>query len=156
MQLRFPIFPTGTTLVSECLGVYEQDELVQYIVNGLPVYSHGKGDLKSFQFITSNFIHQRLCRKTEVERCFHVTEDSVQRAYKKFVAQGEAGFFGTDNRKGTAHKITGDCRKRIQARLDKGQSVNSIAGQEGVAESAIRYGIKEGYLKKKTGPHRMA
>ena len=122
--------------------------MVQYIVNGLSVYAHSSGDLKAFRYITSNFIHQGLCGKTEVERCFHISEDSVQRAYKKFVQKGEAGFFGDDARKGTAYKITGDCRLRIQAKLDKGQSVNSIAKQEGVRESAIRYGIKQGYLKK--------
>ena len=148
MQLKLPLFPIGTTLISECLGVYEKDEMVQYIVNGLPVYAYPSGDLKAFRYITSNFIHQGLCRKTEVERCFHISEDSVQRAYKKFVEKGEAGFFGDDARKGTAYKITGDCRLRIQAKLDKGQSVNSIAKQEGVRESAIRYGIKQGYLKK--------
>ena len=33
--------------------------------------------------------------------------------------------------------------------LDKGQSVNSIAKQEDVRESAIGYGIQQGYLKKR-------
>lgn len=149
MQLKLPLFPSGCTLISDCLGVYEKDDLIQYIVNGLPVYAHPKYDLKAFRYITSNFIHQGLCRKTEVERCFHVSEDSVHRAYRKFVEKGEAGFFGDDARKGTAYKITGDCRGRIQTKLDKGQSVNSIAKQEGVRESAIRYGIKQGYLKKR-------
>lgn len=148
MQLRLPLFPAGSTLISDCLGVCTQDDLVQYIVNGLPVYGHPVGDLQAFRFITSNFIHQGLCRKREVERCFGVSEDSVQRAYKKFVAKGDAGFFGLDGRKGTAYKLTGELRLRIQARLDKGQSNNSIAKQEGVAESAIRYGLKQGYLKK--------
>lgn len=152
MQLQLPLFPSGCTLISDCLGVYEKDGLIQYIVNGLPVYTHPKDDLKAFRYITSNFIHQGLCRKTEVQRCFHVSEDSVQRACKKFVDKGEAGFFGADARKGTAHKITGDCRLRIQSKLDKGQSVNSIAKQEGVRESAIRYGIKQGYLKKSSAP----
>lgn len=148
MQLKLPLFPAGTTLISDCLGVYLKEGIVQYIVNGLPVYAHAKDDLKAFRYITSNFIYQGLCRKTEVERCFHVSEDSVQRAYKKFLEKGEAGFFGDDARRGTAHKITGDCRLRIQSKLDKGQSVNSIAKQEGVAEAAIRYGVKQGYLKK--------
>ena len=148
MQLQLPLFPTNTTFVSSCLGVYEKEGLVQYIVNGLPVYSHSKDDLKAFRYITSNFIHEKLCRKTEVERCFHVSEDSVQRAYKKFVKQGAKGFFGSDNRKGTPHKIIGEKKQRIQNKLDKGQSVNSIAGQEGVRESAIRYQIQQGYLKK--------
>lgn len=148
MQLQFPLFPVGATLISDCLGVYEKDGLVQYIVNGLPVYAYPKEDLKAFRYITSNFIHQGLCRKTEVERCFHISEDSVRRAYKKFVEKGETGFFGDDARKGTTHKITGECRIRIQNKLDKGQTVNSIAKQEGVRESAIRYGIRQGYLKK--------
>jgi hypothetical protein len=39
---------------------------------------------------------------------------------------------------------------RIQSKLDKGKSVNSIAKEEGVAESAIRYGLKQGYKKKRT------
>ena len=121
MQLKLPLFPGGTPLISECLGVYEKNHLVQYIVNGLPVYAHPRDDLKAFRYITSNFIHQGLCRKTEVERCFHISEDSVQRAYKKFVEKGEAGFFGDDARKGPAYKITGECRLRIQTRLDKGQ-----------------------------------
>jgi hypothetical protein len=149
MQLQLPLFPSGSKLISECLGVYEKGGLVQYIVNGLPVYAYPKDDLKAFRYITSNFIHQGLCRKTEVERCFHVSEDSVQRAYKKFIEKGETGFFGDDARKGTAYKITGECRLRIQGKLYKNQSVNSIAKQEGVRESAIRYGIKQGYLKKR-------
>lgn len=89
MRLQLPLFPADCTLISNCLGVYEKDDLVQYIVNGLPVYAHPKGDLKAFRYITSNFIHQRLCRKVEVERYFHVSEDSMQRAYKKFVEKGE-------------------------------------------------------------------
>jgi len=149
MQLQLPIYPKDTRLVNEQLGVYEHDDLVQYIVNGLPVYSHSKDDINAFRFITSNFIHQGLCRKVDIERFFGVSEDTTYRYYKKFVEKGEAGFFGDDARKGKAHKITGSCRQRIQAKLDKGQSVNSIGKEEGVRESAIRYGIKQGYLKKK-------
>ena len=48
-----------------------------------------------------------------------------------------------------AHKIIGERKLRIQSKLDKGQSVNSIAKEEGIRESAIRYSIKQGYLKKK-------
>ncbi len=148
MQLHLPLFPKEAKLVSDRLGVYEHDGLVQYIVNGLPVYCHSKEDKNAFRFITSNFIHQGLCRKVDVERCFGVSEDSVHRNYKIFVEQGESGFFGDDARCGKAHKIVGECRNRIQSKLDKGQSVNSIAKEEGIRESAIRYAVKQGYLKK--------
>jgi len=149
MQLLLPIFPNNTTLLNENVGVYERDGIVQYLVNGLPVYSHAKDDNDAFRFITSNFIQQGLCRKVDVERAFGVSEDSVSRACKKFETKGEAGFFGPDARHGKAYKIVGDRRERIQAKLDKGQSVYSIAKEEGVRESAIRYGVKQGYLKKR-------
>ena len=149
MKLLLPLFPAGTKLISDSLGVYEKEDLVQYIVNGLPVYSHSKEDLNAFRYITSNFIHQGLCRKIDVQRCFHLSEDSVQRAYNKFITKGVDAFIGEDGRKGKAYKITGTKREKIQQKLNSGQSVNSIAKEEAVAESAIRYGIKQGYLKKK-------
>jgi hypothetical protein len=149
MQLRLPIYPVGTKLISDCVGVCIKDGLVQYIVNGLPVYSHAEDDYSSFRYITSNFIYQGLCRKVDIERCFEVSEDSVHRYYTKFKQRGQAGFFGEDARKGRAHKIVGDCKERIQAKLDRGQSVFSIAKEEGVREGAIRYQIKVGHLKKK-------
>jgi len=131
------------------MGVYEQDGLVQYLINGLPVYSHAKDNNDAFRYITSNFIHQGLCRKVDIERAFGVSEDSVSRALKKFETKGEAGFFGPDSRHGKAYKIVGGKRDRLQAKLDKGQSNYSIAKEEGVSESAIRYSIKQGYLKKR-------
>lgn len=149
MQLLLPIFPKDTRMVSDQLGVYLKEGLVQYIVNGLPVYCHPESDLNSFRYITSNFIHQGLCRKVDVQRAFKVSEDSVSRSCKKFEEKGAVGFFGTDARKGKAHKLTGELRNRVQSKLDKGQSNYSIAKEEGVAESAIRYGIKQGYLIKK-------
>jgi predicted transcriptional regulator len=149
MQLLLPIFPREAKLINDHVGVYEHDGLVQYLVNGLPVYCHTKEDINAFRFITSNFIHQGICRKVDIERSFGVSEDSVSRAYKKFVEKGEAGFFGDDARRGKAHKINGERRQRIQSKLDKGQSVYSIAKEEGVRESAIRYGVKQGYLKKR-------
>ncbi len=153
MQLQLPIFPKEATLISSCLGVYLKEGIVQYIVNGLPVYAHPVHDELAFRYITSNFIEQKLCRKTEVERCFNVSPDSVARWHKKFVTKGEIAFFGDDARKGSAHKIVGETRQKIQRKLDKGQSVNSIAKEEGVAESAIRYAISAGYLKKSQVAH---
>jgi hypothetical protein len=55
------------------------------------VYCHSKGDYLAFRFITSNFIRQKICRKVDIERFFDVSEDSVSRAYKKFVEKGKSG-----------------------------------------------------------------
>lgn len=148
MQLNLPVYPTESTMISAHLGVYEKGGIVQYIANGLPIHSHKKDDLNTFRYITSNFIVQGLCKKRQVVRCFQVSESSVHRWYKKLVEEGESAFYSPDSRHGRPHKIIGALRTRIQNKLDKGQSVNSIAKEEGIRESAIRYQIKQGFLKK--------
>ena len=149
MQLLLPIFPAKTKLISNCLGVYENDGIVQYIANGLPIYNHTSEDLQGFRFITSNFINQGLCQATEVARCFGVSIDTVTRYLSKFRRQREKAFFTEQKRNGYCHKIRGKVLTGIQKRLDQGQSVNSIAKAEGLSEGSIRYAIKKGYLKKK-------
>jgi len=149
MQLSLPIYPSGSSLISDCLGVFCQDKIVQYIVNGLPVYQHAEEDLNSFRFAISNFIARGLCKKVEVMRAFHVSESFVQRACKKSEREGEAGFFSGDSRKGSNHVIVESVRARIQGMLDQGKSVNGIAAQFKLNESTIRYQIKQGYLKKR-------
>ena len=149
MQLLLPIFPPDAKMINNVIGVEERDGIVHYFMSGMPMYGHSTEDLQAFRYITSNFIHHGLCSQVDIQRAFGVSEDSVRRAYKKFVSKGEAGFFGPDSRHGNAHKIVGRRRERIQAKLDKGQSVNSIAQEEGVVESAIRYALKQGYVKKK-------
>lgn len=79
MQLHLPIFPADCTMISDTVGCYKKDGLIQYIVNGLPVYAHAESDLASFRFITSNFISQKLCRKSEIKANFHVSEDGIDR-----------------------------------------------------------------------------
>jgi hypothetical protein len=149
MQLKLPIFPSETIFLSDCVGIYTIDGIVQYIINGLPAYSHATEDLNGFKFITCTLIKQHLCSQAEIERGFNITEGFVQRYYKKFVKHGAQAFYAEKHTKGTPHKIVGEKQERIQLKLNKGQSVNSIAKQEKVAESAIRYQIKQGYLKKK-------
>lgn len=148
MQLCLPIFPAKTKMISSCLGVYENDGIVQYIANGLPIYGHASEDLQSFRFITSNFINQGLCRATEVARCFGISVDTVTRYLSKLRTEGEAAFFSEEKRKGYCHKIRGKVLTSIQKRLDEGHSVNSIAKGEGLSEGSIRYALKQGYLKK--------
>jgi hypothetical protein len=150
MQLFLPIFPKECKAISGCAYVFEHDGIVTYFAGGAPVYSHPAGDQAYFRFVVSTLISQDLCTKTEVARCFGVTFDSVSKWHKLFLKQGPGGFFGSDARRGKAHVIVGAVRERIQSKLDKGQSNNSIAKEEGIGESAIRYALGVGNLKKKS------
>lgn len=148
MQLQLPIFPSGSKMISDCVGFYEQNGIVQYIVNGLPVYVHGKDDLQAFRFFFSNLIHQGLCTQREVRKAFCITSDYVSRAYLVYKKEGEAGFFKPENRHGYCYKLIGDTVVKAQKLLDEGHSQSSAGRAVGVSESAIRYAIKTGHLKK--------
>jgi len=49
---------------------------------------HRRKAVNCFLYLKSNFIHQGLCLKTDIGRAFGASEDSVNRAYKKFVEEG--------------------------------------------------------------------
>jgi len=148
-QLLLPLYPADTKLITSVLGVKEEEGTVVYFLSGMPIYSHQKEELHKFRFITSNLIKQGLCRNTDIVRVFHVSIDSVRRWKRVLIDQGEDAFFNADKRHGRSHKLLPEMLERIQAKINIGQSVNSIAKGEGISEGSIRYGFDTGKLKKK-------
>jgi len=55
-----------------------------------------------------------------------------------------------DRKQKRSHTLTPDILKRIQAGLDSGQSVNSLAKEVDFSETAIRKAIQQGKLKKQS------
>ena len=140
-QLLLPIFPRDTTMITPTLGVREVKGSVYYLHSGVPIFSHEKNDFHKFRYITSTFLLQGLCSNVDIVRTFHVSTDSVRRWKKKLSEGGEAAFFGKEKRHGRSHVLLPDVIKRIQERLDKGQSAYSIAKEEGISEGTIRYRV---------------
>ena len=149
MQLLLPIFPRDVKLINPCLGVFEKEAVVFYLHNGVPIFSHKSEDLRSFRYITSNLIIQRVCRKMEIQKCFGVSYDSVKRAEKKLREKGERAFFTEENRRGSCYKLLPETLLRMQTYLDEGNNNSEIARLENVSEGAVRYAIKTEKLKKK-------
>jgi hypothetical protein len=135
-------------MITLTLGVREQDSFVFYLHSGMPIFSHEKGDLKKFRYITSNLILQGLCTNQDIVDTFHVSTDSVRRWKNLLHDKGEQAFFIDETRHGWSHKLLPDVLLRIQGKLNAGQSVNSIAKEEGLSESGIRAATKDGRLKK--------
>ncbi len=149
-QLLLPIFPKDTTMITPTLGVREADGTVYYLHSGMPIFSHQADDLRQFRYITSNLLLQGLCKNADIKNTFHVSIDSVCKWKRTLSEQGEAAFFGAEKRHGRSHKLLPDVLKRIQEKLNNGQSAYSIAKQEGISEGSIRYCFKTGKLEKKT------
>ncbi len=142
MQLHAPIFPTNAKLISATVAVCQEDDMVNYVANGLPFYCHGTKELDAFRQVLCMMIEQGLCRRADVVRCFHITEDFVGKALRIYRKEGHRGFYN-QSRKKTANKLFGIRLEDIQKKLNKGKSVNSIAKEEGVTEGAIRYQTKQ-------------
>jgi DNA-binding CsgD family transcriptional regulator len=149
MQLILPIFPVNAKYVSKFLMVFEKNGIVNYLANGLPVYAHPVDNIHSFRFITCNFIERGLCQVREVANCFGIPENTVSRHLQRYRKEGAIAFFSRDGNDKKSHKLHGELLYRVQRGLEKGQSNNSIAKKEGISESAIRYALGTGTLKKK-------
>ncbi len=149
MQMKLPIYPVNTQMITTSLGVYRKDGLVIYLHCGVPIHSHTEEDNKGFRYITSKFVLQGLCRLIDISNCFHVSYDSVKRYVKKLEEGGERVFFGKDGRRGSCYKLVPVVIERIQKQLDSGKSNSAAARNEGITEGAIRYALKKGGLKKK-------
>jgi len=122
--------------------------MVHYVANGLPFYCHGVEELDAFRHVVCLLVEQGLCRRSQVVKCFGVTDDFVGKALRIFRKEGSSGLYQRQNRKRRANKIIGKVAENIQRKLNQGQSVNSIAKEEGVSEGAIRYQIRENNFKK--------
>jgi transposase len=151
MQLLLPLFSSDIRLISSLIGVKQVDGMVHYFMNGVPIRTHYKEDLRAFRCFTASLVCNHLCKQTEIQQCFGVSPDSVQRSVKLYRKKGEAGFYERDGKYGKGGrtpKIIGEKKQRIQSKLNLGQSVNSIAKQEALRESSIRAAIQRGDLKK--------
>ena len=150
MQLKLPLFPKETKLFNASFGVFCINKMVFYLHCGQPVGMHEEEDHNSFRHKIASFIDLGLCSQSEVVATLHVSVDSLRRSCKQYRQDGEASFFAPDKRKGKSHKMLPAVLQRVQAQLNEGKSVNSIAKEVGVREGTIRYCIETGKLKKKS------
>jgi len=148
MQLHLPIFPVKAKSISSTVAVFTHDGLIHYFANGLPFYSHGPDEMDAFSHVVCLLIEQGLCRRCEVVQGFCVTDDYVGKSLRIFRKQGHSGLYNLKRKKNSS-KLFGQRLVNIQDKLDQGQSVNSIAKEEGVSEGSIRYQISQNNLKKK-------
>lgn len=149
MQTILPIYPVKTAFINATLGICQEDGLVIYISNALPIYSHSRTDYQSFRFITAKLVLLGRCSQKEIADCFHVSYDSIKRSVRRLKETGDSRFFTQDNRHGNAYKMLPDKLERMQRAIDNGKNNCEIARMGNISEGSVRYAIKKGLLKKK-------
>jgi len=149
MQQILPIFPDATRMVNYQVGFKQIDDFVHYFVNGMPVYCHEKDDKNGYRFVLATLINNKFCSIKELSEALGVPRKNIERYAKALRGKGMAYFFNRKETRGQCHKFTSEKVKDAQALLDAGYSQQGTAKRIGVSESAIRYHIKSGLLKKK-------
>ena len=86
---------------------------------------------------------------SELSKIFGINRKNFQRYAKRLREEGIKSFFNPADNRGKCYKMTPDKLKEAQKYLDTDYSQLKTANKVGVSESAIRYHIKKGTLKKK-------
>lgn len=149
MQQILPIFPDETRMINYQVGFKQIDNFVHYFVNGMPVYCHEKEDKNGYRFVLATLVNHNFCSIKEMSEALGVPRKNIERYAKALREKGMAHFFNRKETRGQCYKLTPEKIKDAQEFLDDGYSQQGTAKTIGVSESAIRYHIKSGRLKKK-------
>lgn len=149
MQTQLPFFPQETRYINDKVGVFERDDFVYYLHNGSPLFCHRTKDRNSYRYITANLCQTNLCNASEIARTFGVSARSVQLNAQALREKGAEWFFSRKETRGKCYKFTEQSFITAQYMLDEGKSNTEIARELGVSDSAIRYHLGTGKLKKK-------
>jgi len=149
MQQIIPIFPVGIKMVNYQVGFKQMDDFVHYFVNGMPVYCHQVDDKNGYRYVLATLVNNKFCSIKELSGALGVNKKNVERYAKDLREKGMSHFFSRKETRGQCYKFTPDKMNEAQRLLDLGYSQYGTAKAIGVSESAIRYHIKAGSLKKK-------
>jgi hypothetical protein len=148
MQMSLPIFPESTVLVNHQFGFRRQDDFVYYMLNGKTIYCHEKADHDTYRFILACIINNGLCTKAELSKALGINRKNLDRYCKAYKEKGTDCFFNRKDNRGQCYRFTEDKHTTAQELLDSGVLPAQIAKRIDVSESAIRYHLKLGNLKK--------
>jgi len=146
-QLQLPLFPVGTTEVTQDLAFEKREGQVTYFYGSLPVFSHAENDLASFKMITAQFYLNGYVKQMDIVRAFGVTPISVKRAVKRFQEEGPQGFYTEKNTRG-ATILTPDVLKQAQQLLDNGLESYEVADQLSIKRDTLSKAVRAKRLHK--------
>ena len=124
-QIQLPIFPEGTTAITNELGFIKQDREITYFNGHLPIFMHDENDIQRFRMITSQFIVTGLVKQVEIARVFGVPLRTVKRYVKLYRTKGAKGFYESRISRG-AVILTPEVLQRVQSLLDEGLDLGAV------------------------------
>jgi len=148
-QMLLPIFKTGLNHITSILGYEVRGTTVYYFLGQLPLFSHEEKDKESFRYITSQLVVNGHVKQMDIVRAFKVSRNSLKRSVKKLREEGIEGFSAAPKSRGGPSIIVGKKKDKIEALLEEGLSVKTIAKELEIKSDTIKKAIQQGRLKKK-------
>jgi hypothetical protein len=148
LEIQLPLFPPELTPVNNEISFQKKDGQIYYFHGIFPVFFHEEKDLKSFRFITSQFIVSGRVKGVEVSNAFGVSYISVKRNVKLLREEGPEGFYKKVKVRGP-HVLTEEVLRRAQRILDKGHNPAEVGRRLDLKADTVRKAIRCGGLRKR-------
>lgn len=154
-QRQLPLFPAGSTEITNDLAFEKRARQVTYFYGTLPVFSHEESDTASFRMITAQFYVNGYVKQMDIVRAFGVfSAISVKRAVKRFQEEGPRGFYVKKKTRGAA-VLTAEVLQQAQPLLDQGLEPSEVADQLDIKRDTLSKAIRAGRLHKPVKKKRM-
>ena len=150
-QFQLPIFPAGSTHVTQNLAFECRQGRVTYFHGQLPVFVHAADDVRTFRMITSQLVVNGNATQADIARAFGVTAISVKRAVKIYRQQGPGGFYAPRQVRGPV-VLTGEVIEQIENLLAQGMDRGVAARQLGLKPNTVAKAMRAGRVRGKKSP----
>jgi transposase-like protein len=152
-QLQLPIFPAGSTHITQTLAFESREGRVTYFHGQLPVFVHAEDDARTFRMITSQFVVNGNATQADIARAFGVTTISVKRAVKTYRQHGPGGFYASRQARGAA-VLTEEVIEQIEELLVQGMERGAAARQLGLKPNTVAKAMRAGRVRGKKSSQR--
>ena len=147
IQTRLPLPVPAAIDVNDTVSFHDDGHTVTYFAAGVPLFTHGHGDVVGQRVAMTQILALELAKPTELSAALGLGRTTLWRQQIRFEAQGVAGLAGEKHGPKGPHKLKEELLSRAQRLLDEGKSNYEVARLIGVTEGAIRHAKGKGVLR---------
>ena len=146
LAARLPLLPPSAQEVGDSLAILNDGEHIVFFNAAGPIFSCRNDDRTGLRLGAVTAIQQGLAGVTALAKALSLHRTTLFRDVRKFEEKGVEGLVAKRRGPKGPHTLTLEVRRRVQRRLDRGDSIRSTAAAVGVSERGLRHAIKRGLL----------
>jgi biotin operon repressor len=146
-QRQLPIFPAGSTAITNEIAFEVREGRVFYFNGHLPVFTHDIADIASFRLFTTQLIENGTVSQGNIAKVFGISLTTIKRCVKRYREKGPEAFYVSGPRR-KGKKLTPERLLEVQGLLNQGESVPAASTRVGILANTIHKAIDDGRLQK--------